>query len=106
MQGKLRIQEISMPDTHNDRRLSVYPILLNPVITTITQTNQQMRLFDYNKHPITLKCRLYIIKAVLYRGSDRSGKADPYLKIALNNDIIIDDIKNKLENTLEPVFGK
>jgi hypothetical protein len=62
--------------------------------------------FDYNRNPITLKCRLYLIKALLYRGWDQSGKADPYIKIALNNDIIIDDVKNKLQNTLEPVFGK
>jgi len=62
--------------------------------------------FDYNRNPITLKCRLYLIKALLYRGWDQSGKADPYIKIALNNDTIIDDVKNKLQNTLEPVFGK
>jgi len=94
-----------MPDTYDSRRSSAYPILLNPVRNPITQTSQQMRLFDYNKNPITLKCRLYVIKAILYRGSDESGKADPYLKIVLNNDTIIDDMKNKLQNTLEPVFG-
>lgn len=62
--------------------------------------------FDYNKNPITLKCRLYVIKAILYRGWDQSGKADPYLKIALNDETIINCSKEALQNTLEPVFGK
>ncbi|CAF5216134.1 unnamed protein product, partial [Rotaria magnacalcarata] len=72
----------------------------------IVKTKHQMLQFDYNKNPITLKCRLYIIKAVLYRGWDQSGKADPFIKIALNNTTIIDDTEGKLRNTLEPVFGK
>lgn len=92
VKGKLRIREVSM---------SPYPEI-NP----ITQTSKQMLKFDFNKNPITLKCRLYIIKAIIYRGWDRSGKADPYIKILLNNDTVIDDVKEKFYNTLEPVFGK
>ncbi len=88
------------------RRIFVNPDLLNPEMHAITRRNHQKLEFDYNKNPITLKCRLYLVKAIIYRGWDRSGKADPYIKIVLNNDIIIDDIKNKLHNTLEPVFGK
>lgn len=65
-----------------------------------------MSQLDFNKNPIVLKCRLYVVKALIYRGWDRSGKADPFLKIALNGDTIIDDTKGKLQNTLEPVFGK
>jgi hypothetical protein len=95
-----------MANTTDMRRMSINPSLFNPEIRPITRTNHQMLQFDYNKNPITLKCRLYLIKAILYRGWDRAGKADPYIKIALNNDTIIDDIKNKLQNTLEPVFGK
>ena len=70
------------------------------------QTNQQMLQFDLNKHPITLKCRLYIIKAILYRSWDPLGKADPFLKVFLNDESIINDIEGKVLNTLEPVFGK
>jgi hypothetical protein len=77
-----------------------------PIGGTITQTSHQMLQFDMNKHAITLKCRLYVIKALLYRGSDRSGKADPFIKILVNNETIIDDVKCKIQNTLEPVFGK
>ncbi|CAF4535152.1 unnamed protein product, partial [Rotaria magnacalcarata] len=51
-----------------------------------------MLQFDFNQNPITLKCRLYIIKAFLFRAWDASGKADPYIKILLNSDIIIDDV--------------
>ncbi|CAF3934843.1 unnamed protein product [Rotaria magnacalcarata] len=94
--------------------MSVSPSILNPQLSTrrqsgmdaIVKTKHQMLQFDYNKNPITLKCRLYIIKAVLYRGWDQSGKADPFIKIALNNTTIIDDTEGKLRNTLEPVFGK
>ncbi|CAF2868388.1 unnamed protein product [Rotaria sp. Silwood2] len=80
--------------------------LFQPTIGAPLPTNQLMLRFDFNKNPITLKCRLYIIKALLYRGWDQSGKADPFIKIALNNDTIIDDVEGKLQNTLEPVFGK
>ena len=65
-----------------------------------------MSQFNLNENRITLKCRLYLIKAILYRGWDASGKADPFIKIALNDITIIDDSKGKLHNTLEPVFGK
>lgn len=74
--------------------------------STSTSTHKQMLKFDFNKNPVTLKCRLYVIKAIIYRAWDRSGKADPYVKILLNNDVIIDDVKEKLHNTLEPVFGR
>ena len=62
--------------------------------------------FDLNQNPITFKCRLYIIKAILFRAWDRSSKADPYIKILLNDEVIINDVKSKMFNTLEPVFGK
>lgn len=62
--------------------------------------------FDLNQNPIRFKCRLYIIKAVLFRTKDHSGKADPYIKIALNDDVIINDSDGKIHNTLEPIFGK
>lgn len=78
----------------------------NPGGNASTSTHKQMLQFDFNKNPVTLKCRLYIIKAIIYRAWDRSGKADPYIKILLNNDMIIDDVKEKLYNTLEPVFGR
>lgn len=61
---------------------------------------------DFNRNPVTLKCRLYIIKALLFRSWDRSGKADPYIKLLLNNDVIVDDVQSRHYNTLEPVFGK
>jgi hypothetical protein len=94
--------------------MSVNPADLHPEIFdqlqskggSAIQTNQQMLQFDYNKNPIILKCRLYIVKAILYRGWDQSGKADPFLKIVLNNETIVDDVKGKIHNTLEPVFGK
>ena len=94
-------------------RIADIPIMFNPqlsshgqLVTGRTVKTEQMLQFDYNRNPITLKCRLYIIKAILYRGWDRSGKADPFIKIALNNTTIIDDTAGKLQNTLEPVFGK
>ncbi len=62
--------------------------------------------FNFNQNRITLKCRLYIIKALLFRAWDSNGKADPYIKICLNNDVIIDDVKSRKHNTLEPIFGK
>lgn len=74
--------------------------------TSDIRTNQQMLRFDLNRNPITLKCRLYIVKALLFRSWDRSGKADPYIKILLNEETIIDDVKSRISNTLEPVFGK
>jgi len=106
MQGKLRIQQISLPNNNDGHRISAYPVVLYPITHSMTQTSHQLLQFDYNKNPIILKCRLYVIKALLYRGWDSSGKADPYLKIVLNNDTIIDGVKDKLQNTLEPVFGK
>ncbi|CAF1186321.1 unnamed protein product [Rotaria sordida] len=112
--GKFRIQEIPMNRTNSIHRMSINPALLYPEMKPFLQskndsnmsTNQLMLQLDFNKNPITLKCRLYIIKALLYRGSDRSGKADPFIKIALNNETIIDDVNGKLQNTLEPTFGK
>jgi hypothetical protein len=50
---------------------------------------------------VTIKSRLYIIKALLFRSKDQSSKADPFIKILLNN-----DINSKIHNTLEPIFGK
>lgn len=95
-------------------RPSLNPALYNAQIDPIQlsrnnlflNTNNLMSQFDFNKNPITLKCRLYVVKALIYRGWDQSGKADPFLKIALNGETIIDDIKGKLQNTLEPVFGR
>lgn len=72
----------------------------------LVRTNEQMLQFDFNRNPITLKCRLYIIKALLFRAWDQSGKADPYIKIFLNNEMITDDVTQRLYNTLEPIFGK
>ncbi|CAF4888115.1 unnamed protein product, partial [Rotaria sp. Silwood1] len=121
--GKFRIREIpsttSSRGIRMDRASSMGPLsfhgaFANPDMKAVLQskndsaipTNQLMLQFDFNKNPITLKCRLYIIKALLYRGWDQSGKADPFIKILLNNDTIIDDLEGKLHNTLEPVFGK
>jgi hypothetical protein len=74
--------------------------------TLNTRTNEQLLNFNFNQNRITLKCRLYIVKALLFRAWDSNGKADPYIKICLNNDVIIDDVKSRMHNTLEPVFGK
>ncbi|UJR24822.1 hypothetical protein I4U23_006197 [Adineta vaga] len=120
--GKFRIRELAterlrrgaVNNFDKNRRSSINPVLFNAQIESMINqnssldilTNQQMLRFDLNRNPITLKCRLYIIKAVLFRAWDRSGKADPYIKILLNEDTIIDDVKSRLSNTLEPVFGK
>ncbi|UJR23948.1 hypothetical protein I4U23_026916 [Adineta vaga] len=122
--GKLRIRELGFNEfdlrssgslsTDHNPRLSFHPSAFRPDLNNLlaskevvfTQTNQQMSQFNLNEHRITLKCRLYVIKATLYRGWDASGKADPFIKIALNDTTIIDDTKGKLHNTLEPVFGK
>ncbi|CAF1456871.1 unnamed protein product [Rotaria sordida] len=95
-------------------RMSINRALSNSekkaLLRSITGSNMSldhlMLQLDFNKNPITLRCRLYIIKALLYRGWDQAGKADPFIKIALNNDTVIDDADEKLRNTLEPVFGK
>jgi len=71
-----------------------------------TRINEQLLNFNFNQNRITLKCRLYIVKALLFRAWDSNGKADPYIKICLNNDVIIDDVKSRMHNTLEPIFGK
>ncbi|CAF3824596.1 unnamed protein product [Rotaria sordida] len=112
--GKFRIQEISRNGTNCMPPMSINRALSNPQMKTLLKsksnsnipTNQLMLQLDFNKNPITLKCRLYIIKALLYRSWDPSGKADPFIKIVLNNDTIIDDVDGKLPNTLEPIFGK
>ncbi|CAF5017184.1 unnamed protein product, partial [Rotaria sp. Silwood1] len=112
--GKFRIQEIPKNGTDCMSPMSINRALSNPQMQALLRsksgsnmpTNQLMLQLDFNKNPITLKCRLYIIKALLYRAWDQSGKADPFIKIALNNDTIIDDVDGKLLNTLEPVFGK
>ena len=78
-------------------------------LQTLLSTGQyepEILKFDFNRNPITFKCRLYIIKALLFRSKDQSGKADPFLKIVMNNDVIIDDPKSRIHNTLEPIFGK
>ncbi|CAF1244784.1 unnamed protein product [Rotaria sordida] len=121
--GKLRIREITSNGPHRITlaninkipRMSIHPVLLkeayveskkNRKTDSGIRTDQQMLQFDFNQHPITLKCRLYIIKALLYRARDASGKADPYIKILLGNEVIIDDVNGRLCNTLEPVFGR
>ncbi len=92
--------------------MSMNPALFNAEVSvpqqfaTTNQINQQMLQFDFNRHPVTIKCRLYIIKALLFRSKDQSGKADPFIKILLNNDVIINDVGSKIHNTLEPIFGK
>lgn len=72
----------------------------------LTFNDEETSKFDFHKNPISLKCRLYVIKALLFRGWDRSGKADPFIKIKLSNEIVVDDVKAKLQNTLEPIFGR
>ncbi|CAF4451127.1 unnamed protein product [Rotaria sp. Silwood2] len=119
--GKLRIREITSGErrrtSQSIRRMSrpsINPVLLSGQIESETKQKiassihsyQEMLQFDLNQHPITLKCRLYIIKALLFRTWDASGKADPYIKIVINREVIIDDVKDRLYNTLEPVFGK
>ncbi|CAF3717062.1 unnamed protein product [Rotaria sordida] len=119
--GKLRIHEITLDERrstlgniNSSRRMSMYPVLFTAKRESDTEqrrdshihTNQEMSQLDLNHHPITLKCRLYIIKALLFRSWDASGKADPYIKILLDREVIIDDVKGRLYNTLEPVFGR
>ncbi|CAF2442501.1 unnamed protein product [Rotaria sp. Silwood2] len=101
-----RANRMSLAAINRDLSNAGIKTLFQPTIGAPLPTNQLMLRFDFNKNPITLKCRLYIIKALLYRGWDQSGKADPFIKIVLNNDTIIDDVEGKLQNTLEPVFGK
>lgn len=116
--GKFRIRDVSseminVEETRPERRRkSMNPITFHHHHASLSKksstnsTNDQIHQFDLNRNPIALKCRLYIIKALLFRAWDRSGKADPYIKIFLNNDLIIDDVKSRLYNTLEPIFGK
>ncbi|CAF4133146.1 unnamed protein product, partial [Rotaria sordida] len=112
--GKFRVQETPEDETDN-----MYPTSTNRAISNSekkallkSKTDSNMPIdhlmlqLGYSKNLITLKCRLYIIKALLYRGWDQAGKADPFIKIVLNEDTVIDDIDGKLLNTLEPVFGK
>ena len=95
-------------------QLSMNPQLINNQLKAVRRQtilskenlNRKIVEFDLNRNPITFKCRLYIIKALLFRSKDQSGKADPFVKIVLNNDVIIDDSKSRIHNTLEPVFGK
>lgn len=123
IQGKIRIREVpskmdfqarSSSDASSLPRLSLHPTVLDPSLQVMmknktnsgTTTFQQMFQLDFNQNPVVLVCRLYIVKAVLYRGWDRLGKADPFIKICLNNDTVIDGVKERILNTLEPVFGK
>jgi hypothetical protein len=119
LQGKFRIREIIPENKPRGTLASVGRMSANPAILkaqfqsetaqtvgSTIRTNEQLLQFDFNRNPITFKCRLYIVKALLFRGWDRSGKADPFIKVLLNNDLIIDDVKSRIYNTLEPVFGK
>ncbi|CAF1391164.1 unnamed protein product, partial [Rotaria sp. Silwood1] len=100
---KIHIREITSSErsktSESINRMSINPVLVNnPMESSDTKQrlastiylNQEMLQFDLNQYPITLKCRL----------------SDPYIKILLNRDLIIDDTKERLYNTLEPVFGK
>ena len=103
----------SMDDTL--RRPSMNPEGLDATVTPVEAKNESipgipanhhMLEFDFNNNPLILKCRLYVVKALIYRGWDHLGKADPFIKIALNGEVIIDDVQGKIQNTLEPVFGR
>lgn len=114
--GKFRIREIVVDETTlaADWRTSVNPIAISNQLkaarreTILLNKSAQQRILDldFNRNPITFKCRLYIIKALLFRSKDQSGKADPFVKLVLNNDTIVDDAIGRIHNTLEPVFGK
>jgi hypothetical protein len=107
IQGKLRIRELSDVSSSEVRPTSINPGMSGTQVNPMQHaTHQQMSQFDFNKNPVTVKCRLYIIKAFIYRAWDRSGKSDPFIRIALNNQTIVDDVKGKLQNTLEPIFGR
>ena len=121
LQGKLRIREVVIDETFvsNNARMSINPVLMNTEVTAArkqtlanpdvqlkNKSNETLFEYDLNHNPIVFKCRLYIIKALLFRSQDKSGKADPFIKILLNNDEIIDDVESRIYNTLEPVFGK
>lgn len=77
-----------------------------PAAIPTNRLNDQLFKLDFNRIHVTLKCRLYVIKALLFRAWDSSGKADPYIKILLNDTVIVDDVNARIYNTLEPVFGK
>jgi hypothetical protein len=51
-------------------------------------------------------CRWYVIKALIYRGWDRPAKADAIIRMLLNNETIVVDVKGKLQNTLDLIFGR
>ena len=115
-QGKIRIHEVNVDDEFGptESQISVNPVLMNTQLKAVSREtviskkkiDRKILQFDFNRNPITLKCRLYIIKALLFRSKDQSGKADSYIKIALNDDVIINDSKGRIHNTLEPIFGK
>ncbi|CAF1171971.1 unnamed protein product [Didymodactylos carnosus] len=104
--GKLRIREVPAQDGRTRSTSAGPPRNLVIPEAQPSHIGNSIRSLDFNKNPIIMKCRLYLIKAVLFRAWDASGRADPYLKIFLNNQIIIDDQQNKLHNTLEPIFGR
>ncbi|XP_065176222.1 myoferlin-like isoform X2 [Sycon ciliatum] len=54
------------------------------------------------------KCiiRVYVIKGMNLQSQDASGKNDPYLRIYLGSERLVNDKSNYIPNTVDPVFGK
>ena len=50
--------------------------------------------------------RLYVIKGRNLAPQDPNGKSDPYVKVMLGDEEVVDDKDNYIPNNLNPLFGK
>eukprot|EP00741_Cyanophora_paradoxa_P024855 tig00000310_g23996.t1 len=51
-------------------------------------------------------CRLYVCQARNLYPMDMNGFSDPYLKIRLGEQVVLDDVDNALDRELNPTFNK
>eukprot|EP00040_Diaphanoeca_grandis_P011572 m.59384 g.59384 ORF g.59384 m.59384 type:complete len:2246 (-) comp22699_c2_seq1:263-7000(-) len=58
------------------------------------------------QEPIDCVVRVYIVKARELVPKDINGRADPYVKIKMGKEWIVNDRKNYIPSNLNPVFGR
>lgn len=55
--------------------------------------------------PLRYVVRIYCVRGLSLRPKDASGKSDPYIRIALNEQIV-NDKENYVPNQVNPIFGR
>ena len=55
---------------------------------------------------VEVTVRLYVIRGKNLAPQDPNGKSDPYIKVMLGEEEVVDDKENYIPNNLNPLFGK